>query len=64
MAPRCASSPPNESPPPRLILTTVERDPEAQQQFRDILPRIAGPRSDVFTPERLERWFSEAAANP
>ena len=45
-----------------VIFGALERDPEAGQQFRDTLPRLAGPRSDCLTPERLEKWFAAAAA--
>jgi len=33
-------------------------DPEAGQEFRDSFSRLKRPRSDVFTRERLRRWFS------
>ena len=35
-------------------------DPEAGQNLRDALSRQLRPRSDVFTDERLGRWFSVA----
>jgi 2-polyprenyl-6-methoxyphenol hydroxylase-like FAD-dependent oxidoreductase len=48
--------------PGNIIFGALERDPEAAQQFRDTLTRQAGPRSDLLTPERLEKWFADAAA--
>jgi 2-polyprenyl-6-methoxyphenol hydroxylase-like FAD-dependent oxidoreductase len=37
-------------------------NPEAGQQFRDSFARLARPRSDVFTEERLGRWLSRSRA--
>ncbi|MGZ5313041.1 MAG: NAD(P)/FAD-dependent oxidoreductase [Solirubrobacterales bacterium] len=48
--------------PGDIIFGALERDPEAGQQFRDTLTRQVGPRSELLTPERLERWFSEETA--
>jgi 2-polyprenyl-6-methoxyphenol hydroxylase-like FAD-dependent oxidoreductase len=36
-------------------------DPEAGQAFRDSFSRLTRPRSDVFTGERLGRWFAPPA---
>lgn len=38
-------------------------DPEAGQNLRDALSRQLRPRSDVFTDERLGKWFETAAAS-
>lgn len=35
-------------------------DPQAAQDFRDAFSRLKRPRSDVFTNERLGRWFAAA----
>jgi 2-polyprenyl-6-methoxyphenol hydroxylase-like FAD-dependent oxidoreductase len=43
------------------IFRGVAADPEAGQDLRDALSRRLRPRSDVFTDERLGRWFSAAA---
>lgn len=40
------------------IFRGVASDPEAGQDLRDALSRQLRPRSDVFTDERLGRWFS------
>lgn len=40
------------------VFAGVASDPEAGQDLRDALSRQKRPRSDVFTNERLERWFS------
>jgi 2-polyprenyl-6-methoxyphenol hydroxylase-like FAD-dependent oxidoreductase len=37
-------------------------DPQAAQDFRDAFSRLKRPRSDVFTDERLGRWFAAAGA--
>jgi len=42
------------------IFAGVAADPEAGQNLRDALSRQLRPKSDVFTKERLERWFSAA----
>jgi 2-polyprenyl-6-methoxyphenol hydroxylase-like FAD-dependent oxidoreductase len=39
------------------IFDGISADPEIGQQFRDTLSRTQNPR-DVFTRERLERWFA------
>lgn len=44
------------------VFAGVAADPEAGQNLRDALSRQKRPRSDVFTNERLERWFSTPAA--
>jgi 2-polyprenyl-6-methoxyphenol hydroxylase-like FAD-dependent oxidoreductase len=44
------------------VFAGVAADPEAGQNLRDALSRQLRPRSDVFTNERLERWFSATAA--
>jgi 2-polyprenyl-6-methoxyphenol hydroxylase-like FAD-dependent oxidoreductase len=36
-------------------------DPQASQDFRDAFSRLKRPKSDVFTDERLGRWFAAAA---
>ena len=43
------------------VFAGLERDPEAAQDFRDVLSRLVDPRSELFTPERLERWFAAPA---
>ena len=40
------------------IFRGVAADPEAAQDLRDALSRQLRPRSEVFTRERLGRWFS------
>ena len=44
------------------IFAGVAADPEAGQNLRDALSRQLRPREDVFTQERLERWFAAAQA--
>jgi 2-polyprenyl-6-methoxyphenol hydroxylase-like FAD-dependent oxidoreductase len=44
------------------IFAGLAADPDAGQDLRDALSRRLRPRSDVFTKERLERWFAGAAA--
>jgi len=44
----------------RPIFAGVASDPEARQAFHDTFTRLTRPRSDVLTPERLERWFAKA----
>jgi flavin-dependent dehydrogenase len=44
------------------VFAGVAADLEAGQNLRDALSRQLRPREDVFTQERLERWFSTAAA--
>jgi len=44
------------------IFAGVASDPEAGQNLRDALSRQLRPREDVFTKERLARWFSAAEA--
>lgn len=44
------------------IFRGVASDPEAGQDLRDALSRRLRPKSDVFTKERLDRWFSRVAA--
>jgi 2-polyprenyl-6-methoxyphenol hydroxylase-like FAD-dependent oxidoreductase len=46
----------------RPIFAGVASDPIAGQNLRDALSRQLRPREDVFTKERLERWFTRAAA--
>jgi 2-polyprenyl-6-methoxyphenol hydroxylase-like FAD-dependent oxidoreductase len=46
----------------RPIFAGLASDSEAGQAFRDTFTRRARPRTDVLTPERLERWFAEAPA--
>lgn len=43
------------------IFRGLAADPAAGQDLRDALARQLRPKSDVFTKERLERWFSVAA---
>jgi len=40
------------------IFRGLAEDPQAGQNLRDALARQLRPRSDVFTDERLGRWFS------
>jgi 2-polyprenyl-6-methoxyphenol hydroxylase-like FAD-dependent oxidoreductase len=42
------------------IFRGLVSDPEAGQNLRDALSRQLRPKSDVFTKERLNRWFSVA----
>jgi 2-polyprenyl-6-methoxyphenol hydroxylase-like FAD-dependent oxidoreductase len=44
------------------VFAGIASDPEARQDFHDTFTRQARPRSDVLTPERLERWFAKAPA--
>jgi 2-polyprenyl-6-methoxyphenol hydroxylase-like FAD-dependent oxidoreductase len=44
------------------VFDGLTTDPEASQNLRDALSRQLRPRSDVFTDERLGRWFSAAGA--
>jgi hypothetical protein len=44
------------------VFAGLTTDPEADQNLRDALSRQLRPRSDVFTDERLGRWFSATAA--
>jgi 2-polyprenyl-6-methoxyphenol hydroxylase-like FAD-dependent oxidoreductase len=44
------------------IFDGIVAEPEAGQNLRDALSRQLRPREDVFTNERLERWFSAAAS--
>lgn len=44
------------------IFAGVSTDPQAGQDLRDALSRQLRPRSDVFTDERLGRWFGGVAA--
>lgn len=46
------------------IFRGVSDDPDAGQDLRDALARQLRPRSDVFTNERLERWFSAVPSAP
>jgi 2-polyprenyl-6-methoxyphenol hydroxylase-like FAD-dependent oxidoreductase len=39
------------------VFRGIAADSQAGQNLRDTLSRQLRPRSDVFTPERLERWF-------
>lgn len=43
------------------IFRGLVSDPEAGQNLRDALSRRLRPKSNVFTKERLDRWFSVAA---
>lgn len=43
------------------VFAGLTTDPEASQNLRDALSRQLRPRSDVFTEERLGRWFSVSA---
>jgi 2-polyprenyl-6-methoxyphenol hydroxylase-like FAD-dependent oxidoreductase len=42
------------------VFAGLEGDPEAAQDFRDVLSRMVDPRTQLFTPERLDRWFAPA----
>jgi len=42
------------------IFRGLASDPEAGQNLRDALSRQLRPKTDVFTKERLGRWFSAA----
>jgi 2-polyprenyl-6-methoxyphenol hydroxylase-like FAD-dependent oxidoreductase len=42
------------------IFAGLTTDPEASQNLRDALSRRLRPKSDVFTKERLGRWFASA----
>lgn len=44
------------------VFAGVAADPEAGQNLRDALSRQLRPRSDVFTNERLKRWFAAPVA--
>lgn len=44
------------------VFAGIASDPEARQAFHDTFTRLARPRSDVLTPERLERWFAKSPA--
>jgi 2-polyprenyl-6-methoxyphenol hydroxylase-like FAD-dependent oxidoreductase len=44
------------------IFAGVASDPQAGQNLRDALSRQLRPKSDVFTKERLEGWFSAQPA--
>jgi flavin-dependent dehydrogenase len=44
------------------VFAGLERDPDAAQDFRDVLSRLVDPRSQLFTSERLDRWFAAAAS--
>jgi 2-polyprenyl-6-methoxyphenol hydroxylase-like FAD-dependent oxidoreductase len=44
------------------IFRGLAEDPQASQNLRDALSRRLRPKSDVFTKDRLGRWFSEVAA--
>jgi 2-polyprenyl-6-methoxyphenol hydroxylase-like FAD-dependent oxidoreductase len=44
------------------IFRGLSADPEASQDLRDALSRQLRPKEDVFTKERLGRWFSRVAA--
>jgi 2-polyprenyl-6-methoxyphenol hydroxylase-like FAD-dependent oxidoreductase len=46
----------------RPIFAGLAADPEAGQDFRDSFSRLARPRSDVLTGERLGRWFAGTPA--
>jgi 2-polyprenyl-6-methoxyphenol hydroxylase-like FAD-dependent oxidoreductase len=41
------------------IFAGLASEPEAGQAFRDTFTRLTRPRSDVLTPERLQRWFAK-----
>jgi len=45
------------------IFRGLVSDPEAGQDLRDALSRQLRPKSDVFTKERLGRWFAPAASS-
>ncbi|MDQ2630778.1 MAG: NAD(P)/FAD-dependent oxidoreductase [Actinomycetota bacterium] len=42
------------------VFAGLTTDPEASQNLRDALSRQLRPREDVFTNERLGRWFAQA----
>ena len=42
------------------IFRSLVADPQAGQDQRNALSRQLRPKEDVFTRERLERWFSAA----
>src|SRR5436853_312310 len=44
--------------PAAPIFRGLVADPEAGQNLRDALSRQLRPKEDVFTKERLNRWFS------
>jgi 2-polyprenyl-6-methoxyphenol hydroxylase-like FAD-dependent oxidoreductase len=44
------------------VFAGLAADPEAGQGFRDSFCRLARPREDVLTPERLGRWFAGIGA--
>ncbi|HVD41609.1 MAG TPA: NAD(P)/FAD-dependent oxidoreductase [Solirubrobacterales bacterium] len=44
------------------IFRGLAADPEAGQDLRDALSRRLRPKEDVFTKERLGKWFSRVAA--
>jgi 2-polyprenyl-6-methoxyphenol hydroxylase-like FAD-dependent oxidoreductase len=44
------------------VFAGIADDPEAGQNLRDALSRQLRPRSDVFTDERLGRWFTPQPA--
>ena len=46
------------------IFRGISDDPDAGQDLRDALSRQLRPRSDVFTDERLGRWFSAVPSVP
>jgi 2-polyprenyl-6-methoxyphenol hydroxylase-like FAD-dependent oxidoreductase len=46
----------------RPIFAGIASDPEAGQAFRDTFTRQTRPRTDVLTPERLQRWFAKTPA--
>ncbi|HEX6780481.1 MAG TPA: NAD(P)/FAD-dependent oxidoreductase [Solirubrobacterales bacterium] len=45
------------------IFRGLADDPQAGQDLRDALSRQLRPREDVFTDERLGRWFAGAASS-
>ncbi|MDX6636191.1 MAG: hypothetical protein QOF06_2394 [Solirubrobacterales bacterium] len=44
------------------IFRGLADDPQAGQNLRDALSRQLRPRSDVFTDERLGKWFAAASS--
>jgi 2-polyprenyl-6-methoxyphenol hydroxylase-like FAD-dependent oxidoreductase len=44
------------------LFTGLEGDPDAAQDFIDSMSRRVAPRSGVFTPERMARWFAAEEA--
>jgi 2-polyprenyl-6-methoxyphenol hydroxylase-like FAD-dependent oxidoreductase len=44
------------------VFAGLAGDPEAAQDFRDVLSRRVDPRTELFTKERLDRWFAAAAS--